>query len=106
MACGNVRNFGGLAARALDTLGPFQLNQPFAALVIRAELLKDRHQVVNHKVTMEKKQTQKHASKMTNPELAEAVFHPKVLAHAREHIERLNAEAKAPKTPRKKSIQE
>jgi hypothetical protein len=53
---------------------------------------------------MAKKKTTKHASKMTNPELAEAVFHPKVLAHAREHIERLNAEAKAAKKPRKKSI--
>jgi hypothetical protein len=41
---------------------------------------------------------------MTNPELAEAVFHPKVLKHAREHIERLNAEAEKPKKPRKKAI--
>jgi hypothetical protein len=53
---------------------------------------------------MAKKKTPKHASKMTNPELAEAVFHPKVLRHAIEHIARLNAEAKVPKKPRKKSI--
>ncbi|HEV2199976.1 MAG TPA: hypothetical protein VGR73_09145 [Bryobacteraceae bacterium] len=53
---------------------------------------------------MAKKQVAKHASEMTNRELAEAVFHPKVLKHAREHIERLNAEAKTPKKPRKKAI--
>lgn len=35
----------------------------------------------------------KHASKMTNAELAEASLHPEVLKHAKEHIERLNAEA-------------
>jgi hypothetical protein len=50
------------------------------------------------------KKAPKHASKMTNRELAEAVFHPKVLAHARAHIDRLNAEAKTPKKPRKKTI--
>jgi hypothetical protein len=53
---------------------------------------------------MAKKQKPKHASKMTNWELAEAVFHPKVLRQAREHIERLNAEAEKAKKPRKKSI--
>ena len=41
----------------------------------------------------------KHASKMTNKELAEASFHPEVLKHAKEHIERLNAEAE--KKPKK-----
>jgi len=44
----------------------------------------------------------KHASKMTNRELAEAVFHPSVLAHAREHIDRLNAEAEKPKKSKEK----
>jgi hypothetical protein len=53
---------------------------------------------------MAKKKTPKHASKMTNPELAEAVFHPKVLAHAKEHIERLNADIGKLKKPKKKSI--
>jgi hypothetical protein len=43
----------------------------------------------------------KHASKMTNRELAEAVFHPKVLAHAREQIQKLNAE---PVKPKKEAI--
>ena len=46
----------------------------------------------------------KHASKMTNRELAEAVFHPKVLAHAREQIDRLNAEAVKPKKSKKEAI--
>jgi hypothetical protein len=46
----------------------------------------------------------KHASKMTNRELAEAVFHPKVLAHAREQIDQLNAEADKPKKSKKEAI--
>jgi hypothetical protein len=46
----------------------------------------------------------KHASKMTNKELAEAVFHPKVLAHAREQIAKLNAEPDKPKKSRKEPI--
>jgi hypothetical protein len=53
---------------------------------------------------MAKKKTPKHASKMTNSELAEAVFHPRVLRHAREHIERLNAEVQKPKKVRNKAI--
>ena len=47
----------------------------------------------------------KHPSEMSNDELATHVFHPKVLRHAKEHIERLNAEAgKAKRKPRKKAI--
>jgi len=47
----------------------------------------------------------KHPYKMFNDELAALVFHPKVLKHAKEHIERLNAEAeKAKRKPRKKAI--
>jgi hypothetical protein len=46
----------------------------------------------------------KHASKMTNTELAEAVFHPEVLKHAREQIEKLNSEAAKPKKPKKGAI--
>ena len=46
----------------------------------------------------------KHATKMTNKELAAAVFHPKVLKHAREQIERLNAEADKPKKSKKEAI--
>jgi len=32
----------------------------------------------------------KHPKNMTNDELATHVFHPKVLKHAQEHLERLN----------------
>lgn len=46
-----------------------------------------------------------HPSKMSNDELAAHVFHPKVLKHAKEHIERLNAEAtKKAAKPKKKAI--
>ena len=41
----------------------------------------------------------KHPKDMTSEELAAHVFHPKVLRHARKHIERLDA----PRTPRKSS---
>jgi hypothetical protein len=51
------------------------------------------------------KKKSKHATEMTNRELAEVVFHPEVLKHAREHIDRLNAEAAKPKrSVRKKAI--
>ena len=80
------------------------MDKPFAAFVVSSELCDYRDQIVGHRITMAKKKTPKHASKMTNPELAEAVFHPKVLAHAREHIERLNAEVKKSTKPRKKAI--
>jgi hypothetical protein len=50
------------------------------------------------------KKKAKAASGMTNRELAEAVFHPKVLAHAREHIDRLNAEADKPRKSKKEAI--
>jgi hypothetical protein len=44
----------------------------------------------------------KHPSEMTNRELAEYVFHPEVLKHAKEHIERINAEpAKTKRTKNK-----
>ena len=48
---------------------------------------------------MAKKKLEKHPKDMTNKELAEHVFHPKVLAHARKHIEKLNA----PKVPKESS---
>jgi len=44
----------------------------------------------------------KHPSEMSNDELAAHVFHPKVLKHAKEHIERLNAETVKPKRKPKK----
>ena len=43
------------------------------------------------------KKLKKHPKDMTNDELAEHVFHPKVLKHAKEHLEKLNA----PRTPKK-----
>jgi hypothetical protein len=46
---------------------------------------------------MAKKKSEKHPKDMTNQELAEHVFHPKVLAHARKHIEKLNN----PQVPKK-----
>jgi hypothetical protein len=39
----------------------------------------------------------KRAVDMTTEELAQAVFHPKVLRHARRHIARLNAPKKLAK---------
>jgi hypothetical protein len=45
---------------------------------------------------MKKKGPKKHPAKMTSDELAEHVFHPKVLKAAREHIERRDL----PKPPR------
>ena len=46
----------------------------------------------------------KHPSKMTNKELAKHVFHPKVLEHAKAHIELVNAVFEKPTKPRKKAI--
>jgi hypothetical protein len=45
---------------------------------------------------MKKKRSKKHPAKMTSDELAEHVFHPKVLKAAKEHVERVNL----PKPPR------
>lgn len=46
----------------------------------------------------------KHPTEMSNDELAASVFHPKVLKHAKEHIEKLNAEATKPTRVKKKAI--
>ena len=43
------------------------------------------------------KKLKKHPKDMTSDELAKHVFHPKVLKHARKHIECLDA----PRNPRK-----
>jgi hypothetical protein len=43
---------------------------------------------------MPRKKFKKHPAKMTGRELAEAVFHPKVLKAANEHIERVNRSRK------------
>jgi hypothetical protein len=39
----------------------------------------------------------KHPKDMTNDELAEHVFHPKILKHAKEHIAKLNSPRKPSK---------
>jgi hypothetical protein len=46
----------------------------------------------------------KHPSKMTNDELAKHVFHPKVLEHAKRHLEELKTGTPAARKPKKKSI--
>ena len=47
---------------------------------------------------MPKKKAKKLAREMTTEEIAQVVFHPKVLRHAKRHLKRLNAPAK----PRRK----
>ena len=50
------------------------------------------HQVYGgrgHKVTMKKVKFKKHPATMTSDELAEGVFHPKVLRAAKAHIEQV-----------------
>ena len=42
----------------------------------------------------------KHPSTMTNRELAKHLFHPEVLKHAHEHIDKMNA-AKSKKSKKK-----
>lgn len=44
----------------------------------------------------------KHPSEMSNDEMAAHVFHPKVLKHAKEHVEKINAEASKPERKVKK----
>jgi hypothetical protein len=47
---------------------------------------------------MKKPKFKKHPAKMTSDELAEGVFHPKVLKAAREHLEAANAPQKPVKS--------
>jgi hypothetical protein len=47
----------------------------------------------------------KHPSKVLNDELAAHVFHPKVLKHAREYVEKINTEsAKNPHKSKKEEL--
>ena len=46
----------------------------------------------------------KHPSKMSNNELAKHVFHPKVLEHAKKHLDELSASTKPARKPKKKAI--
>jgi hypothetical protein len=75
--------------------------QSFAAMFVRAVLLNYIHQVYRgrgHKVTMKKVKFKKHPAKMTSDELAEGVFHPKVLKAAREHLRNSENLKKPPKS--------
>jgi len=45
-----------------------------------------------------KRKSPKHPMEMTNDEVAAAVFHPKVLKHAKRHIKRLNTGKKLRKS--------
>jgi hypothetical protein len=47
---------------------------------------------------MKKKAVKKRAVEMTTEELAAAIFHPKVLRHAKRHINRMNLGAKTRKS--------
>jgi hypothetical protein len=47
---------------------------------------------------MKTKKFKKHPAKMTSSELAEHVFHPKVLKAAREHIDKANSPKKPVKS--------
>jgi hypothetical protein len=78
------------------------MHQSFSAMFIGAVLLYYGHQIYRsggHRVTMKKIKFKKHPAKMTSDELAEGVFHPKVLKAAREHLDR----AASPKKPVKSS---
>jgi hypothetical protein len=69
-------------------------------MLIGAVLFNHIHQIYGsrvHSVTMKKPKFKKHPAKMTSDELAEGVFHPKVLKAARAHIE----DANLPKKPAK-----
>jgi hypothetical protein len=66
------------------------MHQGFAAVLISAVLFYERHQIYgsgDHRVTMKKPTFKKHPAKMTSTELAESIFHPKVLKAAREHLD-------------------
>jgi hypothetical protein len=51
-----------------------------------------------HKVTMKKVKFKKHPAKMTSDELAEGVFHPKVLKAMRAHLDKPESQKKPPKS--------
>lgn len=51
-----------------------------------------------HRVTMKKVKFKKHPAKMTSDELAEGVFHPKVLKAMRAHLDKPESPKKPPKS--------
>ena len=56
------------------------------------------HRCGGHRVTMKAKKLKKHPAKMTSAELAEHVFHPKLLKAAREQIDKANSPKKPVKS--------
>src|SRR5271166_6149439 len=104
MALCYARNFVRGTLWTLHAIGPAKLRQVSAAMFISAVMIHNRQKVnrttyLLHRITMPKKKSvpRKHATEMTTEEIAQHVFHPKVLRHAKRHIARLNA----PKAPKK-----
>ena len=65
----------------------------------------ERHQVYrsgSHRFTVMAKKSKKHPMEMTSDELAEHVFHPKVLKHLRKVIAEQNAPEPPAKSTRKR----
>jgi hypothetical protein len=105
MALGYAGDFVRGTLRALHAFGPAEFRQVGAAFVIGAVTIHNGKKInrathLLHKVTMPKKKSvpKKRAGEMTTEEIAQAVFHPKVLRHAKRHIQRLNAGPKKRKS--------
>jgi hypothetical protein len=82
------------AAQALYALGPAETRQGFAALIVVAKLLNQRHQINRsggHSVTMPK--SKKHPIEMTSDELAAHVFHRKLHKALKKHVKKVDAES-------------
>ena len=78
------------------------MQQGFAAVLVSAVFVYQRgqiHRSGGHRFTMSKVKFKKHPAKMTSSELAEGVFHPKVLKAVREHLDKPDS----PKKPVKSS---
>jgi hypothetical protein len=69
-------------------------------MLISAVFLNQIHQIYgsgDHRATMKKPKFGKHPAKMTSAELAESIFHPKVLKAANAHLD--NERVKPAKRP-------
>jgi len=90
-----------LALQAAHAIGPAEMRQGFAAMIVCAVFLNyvpQIHRSGSHRFTMSKVKFKKHPAKMTSGELAEGVFHPKVLKAVREHLEKDNSAKKPVKS--------
>jgi len=100
-ALGDWRDIIALALQTLYAVREAEVLQGFAAVFVRAVLLNNIHQIHRsrgHKVTMKKVKFKKHPAKMTSDELAEGVFHPKVLKAMRAHLDKSENPKKPPKS--------